>query len=439
MHVSLNPLVIGFSVAVSLLTALLFGLAPAWQSVRPDVLPELKDVSAAARAGRDRTALRKSLIAVQIALSLVILFAAGLLTRTLSRLQTIDLGFKPANVIALSVDPAMNGYSPAETDRIFDDILGRIRAQSGIAAASLATISPLEGGMISLDIEVPGHVKKNSDVQTDFNMVSPGYFATLGQPLLLGRDFSDRDVKKAPRVAIVNELFVSQYMPGQNPIGHHFRQGGGDVEIVGVATNARYQTLREAPTPLVYLPAKQTQSSGYTLLVRTEANPHTAISAIEHLIHGIDPKLPIYDVRTLQAQIEQGISSERVLSFLSTLFSALATLLCGIGLYGIVAYSVLRRTREIGVRFAVGAQKSDVASLFMRESVLIIAAGILIGIPVALASTRILKTILYGLEPADPPTLAVTVAILVLAGLLATVLPVRRAARIEPLQALRYE
>ncbi len=433
-----DPVVIGFLIALSLLTAVLFGLAPAWQSVRPDVLPELKDASAGALAGRDRTLLRKSLIAVQIALSLVILFAAGLLTRTLSRLQTIDLGFKPSHVVALAVDPAMNGYSPADTNRVFDEILSRLRAQPGISAASLATISPLEGLFIQLDLEVPGHLKKKSDVSPGFDMVSPGYFATLNQPLLLGRDFSDHDVKNAPAVAIVNESFVSQYLPGQNPIGRRFKSVG-DVEIVGVVKTARYQTLREPARPIVYLPAKQTQSSGYTLLVQTHDNPRTAIPAIERAIHAIDPKLPIYNVRTLQAQIDQGISSERVLSFLSTLFSALAVLLCGIGLYGIAAYTVLRRTREIGVRFSVGAQRSDVARLFLRETLVVIGAGVLVGIPAALASTRILKNLLYGLEPTDIPTLAFTVAVVIIAGLLAVSLPVRRASRIEPLEALRYE
>lgn len=439
LHASPDPLAIGFLIALSFLTAVLFGLAPAWQSIRPDVLPELKDASAGALAGRDRTLLRKSLIAVQIALSLVILFAAGLLTRTLSRLQSIDLGFKPSHVIALSVDPAMNGHSPADTDRIFDEILSRLRVQPGIASASLVTVSPLEGLFIQLDLEVPGHFKKKSDVSPGFNVISPGYFSTVDEPLLRGRDFSDHDVKNAPRVAIVNELFVSQYMPGQNPIGRRFKSGGGDVEIVGVVKTARYQSIREAPRPVVYLPAKQTQSSGYTLLVETAANPRTAIPAIERAIRAIDAKLPIYNVRTLQAQIDQGISSERVLSFLSALFGALAILLCGIGLYGVAAYTVSRRTREIGVRFAVGAQRSDVAGLFIRETIVVVGAGILVGIPAALASTRILKNLLYGLEPTDVPTLAFTAAILIVAGLLAISLPVRRASRIEPLEALRYE
>lgn len=211
------------------------------------------------------------------------------------------------------------------------------------------------------------------------------------------------------------------------------------MQIVGVAKTARYQHLREQPVPLVYVPMKQSQSSGYTLMVRSSEPPPVAIATIEHTIRAMYPKLPIYNVRTLEAQIEQGTSSERVLSFLSAMFSGLATMLCAIGLYGMMAYAVSRRTREIGVRFAVGAQKSDVARLFLRESVVVIAAGIVIGIPAALACTRVLKSILYGLEPTDAPTLAVTAGILAVAGLLATMLPVRRAAAIEPLEALRHE
>ncbi len=434
-----DALVIVFSVALSLLTAVLFGLLPAWQSVKPEVLPELKQVSGTAHSSRNRAGLRKTLIVVQLGLSLVVLFAAGLLTRTLSHLQTVDLGFKPANVIALSVDPAMNGYSPADTERIFDDILQRLRSQPQVVAAALATDSPLDGSLITLPAEVPGHVDRISDIAPAFNMVSPGYFATLNQRLLRGHDFSDHDREGAPHVAIVNEQFVSQYMPGRNPVGQHFKIGGGDVEIVGVVNTAHFANVREKPTPGIYLPTKQTQSSGYTLLVRTTGDARTAIAGIEHAIHAVDAKLPIYHLRTLQAQLDGGISSERILSFLSSLFSALAALLCGIGLYGITGYAVSRRTREIGVRFAIGAQKSDVAGLFLREGAVLIGCGILVGIPAALAATRLLKTLLYGLEPADLPTLAFTLGLLIAVGVLAMLLPVRRAASIEPIEALRYE
>jgi predicted permease len=439
LHVGLDPMVICFAILLSLLTAVLFGLVPAWQSARPDIIPELKGSPGRTRASTGGIGLRRFLIVFQIALSLMILFAAGLLTRTLSSLKTIDLGFDPARVFALQIDPAMNGYTADQTDRFFDEIRGRLRAQPWIASASFAVVTPLEGGMIALPVDVPGHIQKPSDAQTNFNMISPDYFNTISQTLLAGRDFSDSDVKKAPGVAIVNQLFVEQYMGGRNPIGRHFNAGGRDVEIVGITKDTRYQTLRETPSPLAYLPAKQTKSSGYTLLVRTRLETRQAIADITRTVRSVDSRLPVYGVRELQDQIDQGMSSERVLSFLSTLFSALATLLCGIGIYGLIAYAVSRRTREIGVRFAIGAQKMDVAKLFLRESALLVAAGILAGIPLALASTRVLRNLLYGVAPSDPGTLTLTIAIFLVAGLLASILPVLKAARIEPLQALRNE
>jgi predicted permease len=438
LHVAVDPSVICFSILLSLLTALLFGLVPAWQSARPDVIPELKGTP------RDQAyagpfAIRRFLIVFQIALSLMILFAAGLLTRTLSSLQTIDLGFDPARVITLKIDPAMNGYLPGETDHIFDEVLGRLRGRPGTEAASLAVVTPLEGAMISLSFDVPGRPPKKSDVQTNFNMISPDYFKTLNQALLAGRDFNDLDGRKAPRVAIVNQMFAAQYMPGRNPIGRHLRVGDADTEIVGLVKNARYQTLREEMWPLIYLPAKQTKSSGYTILVRTRLEARTAVADIQRTVHSVNSKLPIYQLGELQDEIDRGISSERVLSFLATLFGGLATLLCGMGIYGLIAYAVSRRTREIGVRFAIGAQKADVARLFLRESLMLVGAGILVGIPSAMAATRVLKSLLYGVAPGDPATLTLTIAIFIVAGLMASVLPVLRAARIDPLQALRYE
>jgi predicted permease len=437
LHAAPDARVIGFSILLSALTAILFGLLPAWQAARPDVLPELKGAAASSQAGGLAT--RKFLIVFQVALSVVILFGSGLLTRTLSQLKTVDLGFDPARVITLSVDPVMNGHTQEEADRIFEDILTRLRAQPGIRAASLALISPLSGAMVALDLEVPGHVKRSSDRQANFNMISPEYFRTLNQKLLAGRDFSAHDSKGAPRVAIVNQFFVTQYMAGLNPIGRHVQAAGGDTEIVGLVKDARYQSLRELPGPLIYLPVTQTQNSGFELLVRTGLERRQAVAEIQSAIHAVDSKLPIYGIEELQEQIDQTISSERVLSFLSTLFSGLATLLCSLGIYGLIAYAVSRRRREIGIRLAIGAQKSDVVRLFLRESVLLVVAGVAAGIPLAIAASRALKSLLFGVESLDLGTMAWTVGVFLAMGLLASVLPVMKAARIEPLEALRYE
>ncbi|MDQ2840548.1 MAG: ABC transporter permease [Acidobacteriota bacterium] len=439
LQLHLDPAVLLFSAALSLTTALLFGLAPAWQSAKTDILPSLKGSSAARNASYDRASLRKLLIIVQLAFSVCLLFAAGLLTGSLRRLETVDLGFRPAQVVALSIDPAMAGYHTSQINAIFDEVLGKLNANPAVAAASYATVSPLEGSLISLNIEVPGHTAKASDGDPGFNDVSPAYFSTLQQRLLLGRDFSSRDTAGNPRVAIVNELFVARYLPGRNPIGFHFKQGGSDVVIVGVVGNALYQEIRETPRPTVYLSAVQSQSSGYTLLVRVRNGPKQAIPQIEHAIRAVSPKLPIYNVRTLQSQIDSGISSERILGLLSTLFGALATLLCAIGLYGIIAYGVTSRTREIGIRGALGSTRQGIAALFLREGGLLILCGTAAGIPLALASSRLLGSLLFGLEWNDPTTLVSIIAILGAAGALAVLLPAWRAARLEPVDALRQE
>ncbi len=432
---ALNPLEIAFAIAVSLITAVLFGLTPAWQSTKPETVPDLKRTS----GHRESARIRRVLIVSEIALSMIVLFAAGLLTRTLSHLRTIDLGFDPSRVVSVDLDPGANGYSEQLAERAFDDVIANLRTQPGVASASIAVVMPLGGGMISFDFDVPGRTPKSTDVQTNFNMIGPDYFKTLNQRMLTGREFNDRDVMKAPHVAIVNQLFVQQYMPGESPLGRHIKFGGDTVELVGLVKDSAYQYLRETKCPLIYLPVKQTQSSGFALLVRTYLPLKQARAVVTRAVRTVDPKLPINNIQEMQDVVDHGMTSERVMSFLATLFSALVTVLCAMGLYGLIAYAVARRTREIGVRFAIGAQKRDVAKIFFRESLILIAAGIVIGVPLALASARILKNLLFGVEATNVTVLIITVLIFLGAGILASVLPVRKATKIEPMQALRYE
>jgi predicted permease len=333
----------------------------------------------------------------------------------------------------------MNGATAEQSDRMFDDILDRLRQQPGVQAAGVAVVTPLEGGMISLDFQVPGRPAKSFDPQTDFNVVSPQYFKTLEQTVLTGREFDDRDKKKSPKVAIVNQIFANQFFPGENPIGRRIKMDEDDIQIVGLVKNSYYQTLRETPGPLVYLPVKQMQSSGFALLVRTSLGRTEAVAEIKQAIHSVDARLPIFGVQEMQDLIDEGMTSERMLTFLAALFSALVTLLCSMGVYGLIAYAVTRRTREIGVRFAIGAQKKDVAALFWRECAVLIGAGVLLGVPLALASARLLKSLLFGVGATDVFSLVLTVAVFLAAGVLASLLPVRKATRIEPMVALRYE
>ena len=439
LHISPDADVLAFSIALSFLTAILFGLVPALQATRPELLPSLKQDSAGSGPLR-RILLRRALVVTQIAISLVVIFAAGLLTRSLRKLETIDLGFKPDQVIAMNVDPAANGHSSVESSRILDDLLQRTRALPGVSAASLTAKTPGSSMAIALSIQVPGYTPKQADDQVvPFNFVSPAYFQTVGQPLLRGRDFADRDDKNSPRVAVVNEKFVRHYFAGQDPIGRKFHQGGGDIEIAGIVADARDSGARTAPEETVYVPEKQGQTSGMTLLVRTGSDPKEIIPSLLAIVRSVDRRMPVYSVHTLDTEIEAGMSSERILGYLSAMFAALAVLLAGIGLYGVLAYSVTRRTREIGVRFAIGAQRRDVARLFARESLELLLLGLLFGAPLALISVNLLKSLLFGITAGDPLTLLLSVGALLMAAFLAVALPVWRAARVDPTTALRYE
>jgi predicted permease len=439
-HVAPDARVLAFSILLSFATAILFGLLPAWQATQPNLLPGLKQESAASGPA-SRVMLRRSLVVIQIALSLVIVFGAGLLTRTLRTLTTVDLGFQPDRVIALHVDPANSGHSSAEVSTILDELLGRARDLPGVKAASLAATPPSSSMGLSMLITVPGFVSKEGggEVVAYFNFISPRYFETLGQSLLRGRDFEDRDTKNRPRVAIVNEKFARHYFSGREPVGGKLVQGGANFEIVGVVADARDQSVRKGAEETVYLPEKQAQTSGLTLLVRTAGDPRRIIPSLLAIVHSIDPRMPVFSVHTLDVDVEAGLTTERILGYLSTLFAALATLLAGIGLYGVLAYSITRRTREIGIRFAVGAQRSDIAGLFARESLIVVLAGLIVGAPVAVVSAHALRSLLFGVGATDSITLLISVVVLALAALLATSIPLWRAARVNPVIALRWE
>jgi putative ABC transport system permease protein len=438
LSISPNRTVLGFCVVLSALTAALFGLAPAWQATRLELASGLKEERG--NSGRTAPALfRKTLVIAQIALSLVVVFAAALLTRTLKSLQTVDLGFRPERIIAVTVDPATSGHSSAESARIYYELLRRASMLPGVKAASSAMSTPVTNSGLSVSVDVPGYIKKPSEnTIVNLDAVSPGYFATLGVPRLLGRDFTLADNVKAPPVGIVNEKFVQQYYGGRNPIGTHIKEMGNDVEIVGVVANTRYG-LRSDFEPLLYLAAGQTQTSGLKLLVRVDAPPEQIIPSLRAIVRSIDPKMPVYSIQTLATQVESGMSTERMLSYLSTLFAVLASLLAAIGLYGVISYAVTRRTREIGIRFAVGAQRSNVAQLFLRETLLLVALGIIAGVPLAWASSRLLGSLLCGVQSTEVQMLAASITILMVAGFLAVAAPLWRAVRIQPTEALRHE
>jgi predicted permease len=370
----------------------------------------------------------------------MVVFAAGLLTQTLSRLRTVDLGFEAAKLISLSVDPAANGHSATESSAIYDELLRRTRLLPGVTAAALTLNSPFSnsGMALTMSVTLPGRAWKPGDPSPSFRSVSPGYFATLNQSFIAGRDFSERDGPNAPRVAIVNEKFAQYYFPGQNALSRHFKQNG-DVEIIGIVKNVHDQNLRAGMEEVVYIAEKQSMTSHLSLLARVRGKPEQIIPSLLTIVRGIDPRLPVFSVNTINADINAGLSTELMLAFLSNLFAGLATLLAGIGLYGVISYSVARRKREIGIRFAIGARRTDVAQLFLREVLLVIGCGIAAGIPLALTSTTFLKSLLFGLSSTDTISLCASVLALLLAAFLAIALPLWKAIHVDPIASLRYE
>lgn len=439
-QVTADGQVLAFAALLTCVTAILCAVAPAWQAARPDLVAGLKREPAAS-AFRRRMMLPKALIVVQVAVCLTVVLGAGLLTQTLRTLATVDLGFDPDKVIALRVDPTASGHAGARLAGIFDEMLERARALPGVTTASLAT-SPPHGAMsVTMGIEVPGYVPTpvRGDTVVSFNFVSSRYFETLGQSVIRGRDFDERDRRGRPLVAIVNETFVEHFFDGRDPLGRRFRQGAEEVEIVGVVADSRDQAIRTGPADTVYMHSRQGPPSTMTLLARAGNDPERAVPSLLAMVGSIDRRMPVVSVHTLDVDVETGISSERMLGYLSTLFAALTLLLSGIGLYGLLASDVVRRTPEIGLRVALGARGRDVAVLFGRESAALVLAGVTIGALPAFAGARVLHGVLFGVAAADPLTMVASVLVLVVAALLAIAVPLQRAARVDPMVALRSE
>ncbi|HLY19017.1 MAG TPA: ABC transporter permease, partial [Bryobacteraceae bacterium] len=423
-----------FTVAISLLSSLLFGLLPAVQSSRLDAL------KASRGGGFSRPWARRVLVTAQVTLSVVLLLGAGLLARSLRNLKMVDLGFRPDRVLLCTLNPAMSGYDDNNARTLLANLRERLRALPGVQSVTAATQTVLTGEMFAANVKVPGHVPHGQEPNHFFNEVAPDYFRTLETPLLLGRDFTDADRKGSPPVAIVNQRFVAHYWPSGNPLGRRFRWGGGiDVEVIGVVGDARYQTVRDDAPRTVYLPMGQRPFEYVTVLARASGKPAHLLPLVREQLRTLDPKLPMIRMTTLSGLRDADLSRERVLGFLSGLFGGLALLLACIGIYGITAYAAASRRHEVGIRLAMGARPRHVLGLFVCEGVLLTAAGVAIGIPLALAGTRVLESLLFGLPHNDPLTFVAGTALLAVAGVAASLIPASRASREDPTIALRLE
>ena len=431
-----------FILGTAILLGFAFSLAPAIQAARQVFAPGLRLESRSFTSTGKLVSLRSALILVQVALSLPLLFTAALLVRTLQNLRAVDTGFSKENVLFASVNPALNGYSPERTTNFYNDLLMKTRALPGVRYASLASDSPLSGSFDRYGIVVEGYTPQQGErLGTDVTIVSPDYFKTLSLPLVAGRDFNDNDRVGTPHVAIVSEKFAKYFFGAANPLGKKIgTEKVPDITIVGVAKDAQYVNLRDDVRRHFYLPASQEKVlTGLTLHVKTDGDPRTVAESLRAELKSLDPHLPLYDIKTLSTEIDESLIQERLVTWLSSAFGVLATLLTALGLYGVLTFSVARRTREIGIRVALGAQRRDVFRLIMTHGVLLVGVGVLVGVAASIAFSRLLASLLFGIAPHSVATLAGVAVGLVVVALLACYLPARRATKVDPLVALRYE
>ena len=431
-----------FILGVAIVLGFAFSLAPALQAARQVFAPGLRLESRSATAAGKLVSLRSGLILVQVALSLPLLFTAALLIRTLQNLRAVDLGFSKDNVLIASVNPALNGYTPERTTNFYNELLTRTRALPGVKYASLASDSPLSGSWDRYGIVVEGYTAQQGErTGTDVTIVSPDYFKTLSLPLVAGRDFNDADRVGSPHVAIVSEKMAQHFFGATNPLGKKIGlEKIPDITIVGVVKDAQYVNLREDVRRHFYLPASQEKVlTSLTLHVKTETDPRGVAELLRAELKSLDPHLPLYDIKTLSTEIDESLIQERLVTWLSSAFGLLATLLTALGLYGVLTFSVARRTREIGIRVALGAQRRDVFRLIMTRGVLLVAVGVLVGVGASIAFSRLLESLLFGVKANSVATLAGVSVGLIVVALLACWLPARRATKVDPLVALRYE
>ena len=426
---------------VTTLTGVLFGIAPAFRATRVELNAGLKETSRAVAASR--TLLGKSLLVFQVAVSLVLLVGAGLSVKTLANLRAVDIGFDADNLVLFRVSPTLTGYDSARTAVLLDRVTEQLRAVPGVRAVAFSTGGLLTGTFNITNIHVEGRSYGRDDRPAISRLVvSPEFFDTMGIPLLSGRVFSAQDTATAPRVVVINEAAVQKYFPGENPVGRRFGTNptqSSRLEIVGVVRDTKYNSLREPAPPMMFESFLQARQPGAMFEVRTGQDAASTIAAIREAVRQVDPRLPMMDVSTQVEQIENRMAQERSLARAYTLFGGLAVVLAAIGLFGLMSYSVARRTNEIGLRMALGADQRRVQRQIMRESMILVAVGAIAGVGLAAASSRVIASQLFGLAPTDVPTFALATAIVLSVSALAGYLPARRASRVDPMVALRYE
>jgi predicted permease len=434
-----------FAAALTIGTGMLFGLFPALHSTRPDLIAALKGQSGQPSGARSAARFRHSLATAQIALSMALLVSAGLFTKSLFNVSRVELGIKADHVVMFTVSPELNGYTPERSRQLFERIENELAALPGATSMADSTVPLLGGSNWGNSVSVEGF-KADPDTNTDsrFNLIGPGYFQTLGIPMIAGREFTRADALGSPKVAIVNEAFAKKFNLGRNAVGKRMGDDGGTspltIEIVGLVQNAKYSEVKQEIPPVFVRPYRQDERTGQmNFYVRTATDPTQFLQNIPKLVARLDPNLPVQNLNTLPQQIQENVFLDRFISVLSASFAALATLLAAIGLYGVLAYTVAQRTREIGLRMALGAAPARVRAMVLRQVGLMTIVGGAIGLAAAIGLGRLAQSLLFELQGYDPIVLVAASATLTLVALGAGFIPAHRASQVDPMHALRYE
>ena len=436
--------VVAFTLLLALVTALVFGIGPALSATRPAVVTALKDEAGSVVGGGRQARVRRALVVGQVALSMLLLAGAGLFARSLFNLRAVDAGFPVDSLLTFSIDPTLSGYDAARMRSLFEQTQDALAAIPGVRSASMSEIGAFTGNEWGQTVKIDGYQpKEDEDMNPHVDGIGPRYFETLGIPLVSGREFKPADTLGAPKVAIINETMAKQFYGNTSPIGRRMGFGRGnatDMEIVGVARDLRTVQLNQKPVRFVYIPYRQDDSvTQLTYVASIQGSPDMAAAAVRQAVQRLDPNLPIFDLKTMTAQVSESLYIQRMVAALSVTFGALATMLAAIGLYGVMSYAVARRTREIGIRMALGAERGKVMWLVLKEVAVLATIGVAAGLAGAFYVTRQVQSQLFGLSPHDPATLIGAVVLLLLVALVAGFVPARRATTIDPLIALKAE
>ncbi len=432
-----------FCAGLTIGTGLLFGLFPAFHSTRHDLVSSLKGQAGQPSGARSAARFRTALAISQIALSLALLIAAGLFTKSLFNVSRADLGLNPDNVVTFSLSPALNGYTPQRSHQLFERMEDELASLPGVSGVGDALVPLLGGDSWGSDVAVEGYkMGPDTDMNSRYNEIGAGYFRTLGIPLISGREFTRSDAAGTPKVVIVNEAFARKFNLGRDAVGKRIgrRNGPLDTQIVGLIRDAKYSDVKDAVPPVFFQPYRQDDKLGFlSFYVRTSVDPRQLLSDIPKVVARLDPNLPVEDLRTMREQVRANVFLDRINSVLSAAFACLATLLAAVGLYGVLAYTVAQRTREIGLRMALGASPARVRAMVLRQVGLMALTGGAIGLALAVGLGRFAQSLLYQLKGSDAFVLTASVAALALVALGAGFIPAHRASRVDPMQALRYE